>query len=167
METQTFLYSRACSCQLHLYKEVFYADSDIFLCISCAQNKLELAGVGYPNLFSLLPYGQVVWAWWGSHAFWELWNNLGWKETWEVSSPISCLKQGKLQNQVRMPRALPSQVQNLYPCQELENWVLNHQICFSFLSCLSFFSCNLWHLPLSLGTVYHKEEYGSTASCTH
>lgn len=42
METQTFLYSRARGCQLHHYKEVFYADSDIFLCISCAQNKLGL-----------------------------------------------------------------------------------------------------------------------------
>lgn len=51
METQTFLYSRARGCQLHHYTEVFYADSDIFLCIGCAQNKLELAGVGYPNLF--------------------------------------------------------------------------------------------------------------------
>lgn len=68
METQSFLYSRACGSQLHLYQEVFYADSDIFLCISCAQNKLELAGVGYPNLFSLLLYGQVVQAWWGSRA---------------------------------------------------------------------------------------------------
>lgn len=93
METQTFLYWRAHGCQLHLYKEVFYADSDIFLCISCAQNKLELAGVGYPNLFSLLSHGQVVQAWDGSHALLELWHNWGWKEAWEVSSPVSCSKQ--------------------------------------------------------------------------
>lgn len=32
-----------------LYEEVSYADHDIFFCISCAQNKLELVGVGYPN----------------------------------------------------------------------------------------------------------------------
>lgn len=79
METQTFLYSRARGCQLHHYKEVFYADSDIFLCISCAQNKLRLAGVRYPNLFSSLPYGQVAPAWWGSLAFLEVWDHLEWK----------------------------------------------------------------------------------------
>lgn len=50
METQTFLSWRASGCQVtSLYEEVSYADCDIFLRISCAQNKTELAGVGYPN----------------------------------------------------------------------------------------------------------------------
>lgn len=62
METQTFLYSRTRGCQLHHYREVFYADSDIFLCISCAQNKLELAGVRYPNLFSFTAIWTGGWS---------------------------------------------------------------------------------------------------------
>lgn len=166
METQTFLYWRAHGCQLHLYKEVFYADSDIFLCISCAQNKLELAGVGYPNLFSLLSHGQVVQAWDGSHALLELWNNWGWKEAWEVSSPVPCSKQQnfKIRSGCWEPCLVKCRISSFINNWKAECLTINF---FFSLSCLNFFSCNLWHLSLTLGTVHHKEEFGSTFFRTH
>lgn len=138
METQTFLYSRARGCQLHHYKEVFYADSDIFLCISCAQNKLELAGVGYPNLFSLLPYGQVAQAWWGSHAFLEVWNNWDWKETWEVSSPICAWSREtfKIRSGCGEPCLVKCKISILVSSQKTDCLITRFV---SFFSCLNFF----------------------------
>lgn len=138
METQTFLYWRAHGCQLHLYKVVFSADSDIFLCISCAQNKLALAGVRYPNLFSLLPYGQVVQAWWESQAFLELWNNLGWKTLGRslVQSPARSREIFEIRSGCWEPCLVKCRISILVNIQKTECLTINFVFFFILSECL-------------------------------
>lgn len=107
METQTFLYLIASGCQLHLCMRRYLTQIMIFSSSSAVPKINEnLLVSGILVLFSLLPYGQVVQAWWGSNAFLELWDNSDQREPWEVSSPISCSKRGK--HQVRTLVAMSS-----------------------------------------------------------